>query len=52
MSEDDKTKKAREIAWARYSFRWHLAAYVIVNSGLVGLWGWAFPGLYFQLFFG
>ncbi len=50
MSDDDKTKKAREIAWARYSFRWHLAAYVIVNSGLVGLWGSLGMGFPWPLF--
>ena len=54
MSEDETTKQAREIAWARYSFRWHFAAYVIANAGLVGLWfyvGMGFPWPLFPIVF-
>jgi len=54
MSDDEKTKQAREIAWARYSFRWHLAAYIVVNVGLVGLWiytGTDFPWPLFPIIF-
>ena len=38
MIEDDKRKKAREIAENRYWFRWHLILYPIVNAGLFVLW--------------
>ncbi len=38
MSEDERRRKAREIAEARYGFLWHLLVYAFVNAGLFGLW--------------
>lgn len=38
MSDEEKRKRAREIAETRYWFRWHLIIYVIVNIGLFGIW--------------
>jgi len=54
LSEYDRAK-AREIAEARYGFRWHLLIYFIVNGGLVGLWYFtgpsSFPWPLFPIFF-
>ena len=53
-SEDDRQRRARYIAEARYAFRWHLPIYLIVNSGLVGIWyfsGDGFPWLLFPIVF-
>jgi hypothetical protein len=38
MSEDERRRKAREIAVLRLWFRVHLIIYIVVNAGLVGLW--------------
>lgn len=38
ISEETRKWQARELAVARYGFRWHLPIYVIVNAGLIGLW--------------
>ncbi len=38
MREDGVRMKAREIAEARYWFRWHLVIYPIVNAVLFGIW--------------
>ena len=38
MSDDEKRKKAREIAETRYWFRVHLILYVIINAGLFMIW--------------
>lgn len=52
---DYEMHKAREIAEARYSFRWHLLIYLVVNSGLVGIWYYytasSFPWPIFPAFF-
>lgn len=43
MSEDDRRANAREIAEARYGFRWNLALYLTVNPALVALWYFTGP---------
>ena len=53
MEEDTRTK-ARRIAEARYSFRWHALIYAFVNSGLVAIWfltGGGFPWPIFIIVF-
>ncbi len=54
MSDNDRAK-ARRVAEARYGFRWHILIYLLVNSGLVGLWSFTgpsgFPWPLFPLFF-
>ena len=37
--------RAREIAEARYGFRWHLAVYIAVNAIFVGIWYFTTPFL-------
>lgn len=38
MNEGERRKEAREIAEARLAFWRNLAAYIVVNPGLVALW--------------
>ncbi len=38
MEEDERRRRAREIAQARYGFWWHLPIYILVNIGFVALW--------------
>ena len=38
MSDDEKRRKAKEIAETRYWFRIHLILFVIINIGLFGVW--------------
>jgi len=38
MSEDERYRKARMTAEARYGFRSHLYAYLVVNAGFVVWW--------------
>lgn len=38
MNKDERRRQAREIALARYAFRWNLGLYVVINAALVGLW--------------
>jgi fatty acid desaturase len=54
MIEDERTRRARQIAESRYGFLWHLPIYVIVNAGCVMLWvlsGGGFPWPLFPIFF-
>lgn len=37
---DDRMKKARSLAEERFEFLWHLAIYLVVNGGLVGVWAY------------
>ncbi len=37
--------RAQEIAEARYSFRWHITVYALVNTLFVGLWYYSAPFL-------
>lgn len=50
MDDEKRRRQAREIAEARYGFRWHLAIYVIVNGGLVAIWAYAGGGFPWPLF--
>ncbi|MEE9593302.1 MAG: 2TM domain-containing protein [Thermoplasmata archaeon] len=43
MNADNRRREAREIAEARYAFRWNLLLYGVVNAGLVGLWYFTGP---------
>jgi hypothetical protein len=38
MDEKDTHGRARELAQARYSLRWHVVTYVLVNVGLLFTW--------------
>ena len=49
MALDDR-RRAREIAEARYSFRWHFLAYIIVNPALVGLWYYTSASFFWPIF--
>ena len=48
--EDDRQRRARNIAEARYAFRWHLPIYLIVNTGLVAIWYFSGDGFPWPLF--
>ena len=50
MSEDERRRKAREIALNRYGFRWHLLAYSVVNAVLVWVWYYTGAGFPWPLF--
>ncbi|MDX1534876.1 MAG: 2TM domain-containing protein [Thermoplasmata archaeon] len=45
MNEERRRAEARELAEARYAFRWNLVLYLIVNPALVGLWYFTGPYL-------
>ena len=49
-AEDDRQRRAKNIAEARYAFRWHLPIYLIVNSVLVGIWYYSRDGFPWPLF--
>lgn len=54
MVDDERTRRARQIAEARYGFMWHLPIYLIVNAGLVVIWlfsGQGFPWPLFSIVF-
>lgn len=38
VDENDGLRRARELAQARYGFRWHLPVYLLVNGGFVLIW--------------
>jgi fatty acid desaturase len=50
MADDDRTRRARQIAEARYGFMWHLPIYLIVNAGLVMVWLFSGEGFPWPLF--
>jgi len=37
-NDEERRKRARQIAEVRYGFLWHLPIYIIVNLGLVAIW--------------
>jgi fatty acid desaturase len=54
MADDERTRRARQLAEARYGFMWHLPIYLIVNAGLVMIWlfsGGGFPWPLFSIVF-
>jgi len=53
-NDEERRKRARQIAEVRYGFLWHLPIYIIVNLGLVAIWyysGAGFPWPIFPIFF-
>jgi len=51
MSVDDERKRrARQQAEARYGFLWHLPIYVVVNLGLVAIWFYSGQGFFWPAF--
>ena len=54
MIDEARLSHARKIAETRYAFWWHLGAYAVVNTALVGIWlasKEAFPWPIFPIFF-
>ena len=56
MSNEERKRRARQVAEARYGFLWHLPIYIIVNLGLVAIWYYtsgptSFPWPIFPIFF-
>ena len=52
--DEERRKRARQIAETRYGFLWHLPIYIIVNLSLVAIWyfsGAGFPWPIFPIFF-
>ena len=52
--DDEVTRRARQIAEARYGFLWHLPIYLTVNAALVVIWffsGQGFPWPLFSMIF-
>ncbi len=53
-TDEDRKRRARQIAEARYGFMGHLPTYLIVNLALVIIWyysGTGFPWPIFPIFF-
>ena len=53
-NDEERRKKARQIAEVRYGFLWHLPIYIIVNLGLLAIWyysGAGFPWPIFPILF-
>jgi 2TM domain len=50
MADESERARAREIAMARYGFRWHLPIYLIVNAGLILIWFYAGGGFFWPVF--
>lgn len=50
MQQDDRARRARELAQARYGFLWHLPIYIVVNAGLVGIWFFTGRGFFWPVF--
>ena len=50
MSEDDRVRRARKAAEARYGFRIHFTIYILVNAGLTVLWYLTGAGFLWPLF--
>jgi len=50
MAERGARERARELALARYSLRWHLPVYVLVNVGLVLVWWTGGAGFFWPAF--
>ena len=52
--DEERRRKARRVAEARYGFLWHLPIYIVVNLVLVAVWlfsGAGFPWPIFPIFF-
>jgi hypothetical protein len=49
-AEYARRRRAREMAAARYGFRWHLPTYVLVNAFLVILWAYSGGGFFWPIF--
>jgi membrane associated rhomboid family serine protease len=49
-AEFERRRIAREMAEARYGFRWHLPIYVLVNGLLVTLWAYSGGGFFWPIF--
>jgi membrane associated rhomboid family serine protease len=43
-------RRAREIAEARYGFRWHLPIYILVNAFLIIVWFYFGGGFFWPIF--
>jgi len=49
-AEYEKRRHAREVAEARYGFRWHLPIYVLVNGFLVVVWAVSGVSFFWPIF--
>jgi 2TM domain-containing protein len=49
-AEYERRRRAREIAEARYGFRWHLPIYVLVNGFLIAIWAYSGGGFFWPAF--
>jgi len=49
-AEYERRRRAREIAEARYGFRWHLPIYVLVNGFLIVIWAVSGLGFFWPIF--
>jgi hypothetical protein len=49
-AEYERRRRAREVAEARYGFRWHLPIYVLVNGFLVVIWALSGEGIFWPAF--
>lgn len=50
MGETGARERARELALARYRFRWHLPVYVLVSVGFVVIWQTTGAGFFWPAF--
>lgn len=50
MDDRNEQGRARELAQARYRFRWHVVVYVLVNLGLVFIWWTSGTGFFWPVF--
>jgi len=50
MMENTDTRRARELAQARYWLRWHVLTYTLVNAGLVFIWWNSGMGYFWPVF--
>ena len=49
-AENERRRRAREVAEARHGFRWHLPIYVLVNGFLVVVWAVSGVGFFWPIF--
>ena len=45
IDDEEKRRKARRVAEARYGFLWHLPIYIVVNLTLVAIWYYSGAGI-------
>jgi hypothetical protein len=50
QAEYEKRRRAREVAEARYGFRWHLPIYILVNGFLIVVWAISGLGFFWPIF--